>query len=225
MKTKMVTAATVLAVVVSVVLVAFVAPGPGGERSVVAQTPPDDREYGYLDQVHNTYILAQWNPLYPGFGGLVLSIEGLGAVYVESGLQVTAGPNDTLDVSYSGAASLDAGATYDGIFGYTFMPSGSTQAATLTLSGTISADRVESNFEITVNSTPYTLQTTPFVHDAEAAAAEILDLFRDEQWVGVYDAFYSPFQAASAASPPRCARSTRQCHAESTTTTSRSFRR
>ena len=168
MKTKIVMAATVLAVGVAVVLVALVAPGSGGERSVVAQTPPEDREYGYLDQIHNTYILAQWNPLYPSFGGLLLSIEGLGAVYLESGLQVTDGPNGTLEVSYSGAANLDAGATYDGIFGYTFVPSGSTQAATLTLSGTISADRVEFDFEITVNSTPYTLQTTPFVQSPHA---------------------------------------------------------
>lgn len=40
MKTKFVMAATVLAVGVAVVLVALVAPGSGGERSVVAQTPP-----------------------------------------------------------------------------------------------------------------------------------------------------------------------------------------
>jgi hypothetical protein len=31
----------------------------------VAQTPPEDREYGYLDQGNDTYILAQWNPEYP----------------------------------------------------------------------------------------------------------------------------------------------------------------
>ncbi len=72
MKTKFVMAATVLAVVVSVVLVALVAPGSGGERSVVAQAPPEDREYGYLDQVHNAYILAQWNPLHPSFGAVVV---------------------------------------------------------------------------------------------------------------------------------------------------------
>jgi hypothetical protein len=76
----------------------------------VAQTPPEDREYGYLDQGNDTYILAQWNPESPGFGGVMLSIDGLGAAWAETGLQVADGQDGTLVVSYSGAAELDAGA-------------------------------------------------------------------------------------------------------------------
>lgn len=68
-------------VLVLAAAVAFVArTGPSAPRSL-AQAPAVDGEYGYLDQTHRTYLLAQFNPQHPGFGGVVLAIEGLGAVW------------------------------------------------------------------------------------------------------------------------------------------------
>ena len=76
------------AVVVGAAAFAFIpSSDKGGGSTAVAQTPPVDQEYGYLDQTHRTYIVAQWNPAFAGFGGVVVSIDGLGAAWTSTGLQ------------------------------------------------------------------------------------------------------------------------------------------
>ena len=200
MKIKVLGVAFGLVAVVAVAVFALGGGGHGGQkvlspRAALADSPAD-LNYGFVDQSTGADLLAQWNPLYSGGGSFKVGVPGVGVLRGSVSATVITNPDGSRHLAFSGAGTRDATSQLVRPLGYAFTESGTTTAASFTVSADAASGFVSATWTVTIDSASYSFSAPAPAHNAGDVVQAELQALHDKDWATAYSLFSAGFQAS-----------------------------
>ncbi|MFN0145372.1 MAG: hypothetical protein ACKVT1_02590 [Dehalococcoidia bacterium] len=146
---------------------------------------PENSFFGYYDQDEKSFVAMHIGSGNPDEGAWAFAVPGVGLYLATSPATMTDEEDDSITVSFSGTASLDAGATIDSLYGTLYQGSGSSSSVSVTLSGTISANRATGSFSLVHGLATYTAAAEPAPATVAAAISALVDALEIEDFAAV----------------------------------------
>ncbi len=104
-------------IVMSVLFVPFGGTGGGSSRTALAA---DDFNYGFVDQSNGNHFSAQFSPSGPNPGSFIFGAWGIGVFTSETPATISVDGAGVMHLTFTGAATLDEGATWERAIGYQY---------------------------------------------------------------------------------------------------------
>jgi hypothetical protein len=164
--------------------------------TAAASAPDDSFPYGFIDQKNDNYFLIQLTATEPDYGYFSVALPGIGLLTNTTPAQVAASDPAAVQVTYDGAAVLDAATGLDPLSAIFTRPSGQQATVTIQLTATLNPAQHTGTVTLTYNSQQYTVSAVPPAHTAEPVFAQIVAAFAQQDWAQMYGLLDRQWQAS-----------------------------